>query len=156
MAALEALPLSVKASALPFAIFSAASPLLVSASAVASAICSAGCLAMAGNPSKTTSDTLPRSRWQDSDTSNASSLTNRPPLHKRTPREFFRRYGPRNTPPLLSDDLLEMRVGDETRAPGRERPGDAKVGVSCTGHRRASRDTRSAHQNNSPLVNSGS
>ena len=76
--------------------------------------------------------------------------------HKRTPREFFRRYGPRNTPPLLSDDLLEMRVGDETRAPGRERPGDAKVGVSCTGHRRAPRDTRSAHQNDSPLVNSGS
>jgi hypothetical protein len=48
--------------------------------------------------------------------------------HKRTPREFFRRYGPCNTPPLLSNDLLEMRVGDETRASGRERPGDAKVG----------------------------
>jgi hypothetical protein len=47
--------------------------------------------------------------------------------HKRTPREFFRRYGQCNTPQLLSDDLLEMRVGDETRAPGRERPGDAKV-----------------------------
>src|SRR5271166_5556803 len=70
MAALEALPLSVKASALPFAIFSAASPLLVSASEVASAICSAGCLAMAGNPSKMTSATLPRVRWQNSDTSN--------------------------------------------------------------------------------------
>src|SRR5271166_3403983 len=53
-------------------IFSAVSPLLVSASEAASAICSAGCLAMVGNPSKTRFATLPRSRWQESDTSDAS------------------------------------------------------------------------------------
>src|SRR5271165_1381666 len=79
MAALVALPLSVRASALPFTIFSAASPPSVSASAVASAICSAGFLAMVGNPSKTRSATLLRSRWQHSDTSNASCLINRLP-----------------------------------------------------------------------------
>src|SRR6202042_18518 len=46
MAALEALPLTVRASALPFTIFSAASPPLVNGSAVASAICLPGRLAM--------------------------------------------------------------------------------------------------------------
>src|SRR5271165_5254110 len=50
MAALDALPNSPIASALPFIIFSAAWPLPASASAPALAICSLGCLAIAGNP----------------------------------------------------------------------------------------------------------
>src|ERR1700733_6969784 len=70
-AALEALPLTVRASALPFTIFSAASPPLVGGSAVASAICLPGRLAMTKILRKWAPTTLTPKRGRNGDASSA-------------------------------------------------------------------------------------
>src|SRR6476620_9739431 len=103
MAAIEALPFSVRAAAVSLMVGSAASLLLDSTSALASANCSAACLAMAGNPSQIGSGThFRRSRLQNGDKTRKvlrSNLTRAGVSQIQTQIAFSGPYGDRGAEP---------------------------------------------------------